>query len=94
MAVAQIDLQRAGFNAVTQNRHAPGFGYLYGEKSGPGFRWLRSREARLLLWKATGDRTHLDEAKRLLGEHLAMNPPEDRESMCENLRVNREILAA
>jgi hypothetical protein len=47
MAAAQIDLQRAGFSAVTQNRHVPWFGYLYGEKSGPGFRWLPIREARL-----------------------------------------------
>ena len=48
MAAAQIDLQRAGFSAVTQNRHVPWFGYLYEEKSGPGFRWLRIRKAGLL----------------------------------------------
>jgi len=46
------------------------------------------------LWLATGDRLHLAEAKRLLDEHLARNPPEYRDSMCRNVRVNREILAA
>ena len=52
------------------------------------------REAQLLLWKATGDRTHLLAAKGLLDEHLALNPPEYHDSMRTNLRVNREILAA
>ena len=48
MAAAQINFQRAGFRAVTQNRQVPCFGYLYGEKNGPGFRWIRTRKARLL----------------------------------------------
>jgi hypothetical protein len=55
-----------------------------------GFR----REARLLLWRCTADRAHLAEAKRLLDDVIAKNPPEHHESMCTNLRVNREILAA
>ena len=52
------------------------------------------REARHLLWKATGDRAHLEAAKRLLDEALAPVPAEYHESMCRNLRVNREILEA
>jgi tetratricopeptide (TPR) repeat protein len=52
------------------------------------------RGARLLLFRATGDRTHLERAKRLLDEFLAANPPEHHETMCRNVRVNREILAA
>jgi len=52
------------------------------------------RNASLLLWRATGDRTHLETAKRLLDEALAKVPEEDREPMCRNLRLNREIMAA
>ncbi len=52
------------------------------------------REARLLLWKATGDRTQLEKAKRLLDESLAKIPDEHHESMLTNLRVNRGIMAA
>ena len=37
---------------------------------------------------------HLEEAKRLLDEALAQVPERYHESMCRNLRVNREILAA
>ncbi len=51
-------------------------------------------EARLLLWKATGERFHLTEAKRLLDESLATVTDEDRERMCTNLRLHREIVAA
>ena len=51
-------------------------------------------EARLLLWKATGDRAHLEVAMRLLDDALWRVPDEHHESMCRNLRVNREILAA
>jgi tetratricopeptide (TPR) repeat protein len=50
--------------------------------------------ARLLLWKATGDRAHLVEAKRLLDEATAHVDEETRASMLANLRVNREIAAA
>ncbi len=52
------------------------------------------RQARFLLWRATGDRAHLEEAKRLLDESLANVPVEYHESMLTNLRVNREIMAA
>jgi len=52
------------------------------------------REARWLLFRATGDRAHLDEAKRLLDESMTHVDDDTRESMCTNLRVNREILAA
>jgi len=52
------------------------------------------REARLLLFRATGDRAHLEEARRLLDEALSKVPEHYHESMCQNLRVNREILAA
>ena len=47
-----------------------------------------------LLWRATGDRTHLVEAKRLLDELLAKNPAEHHATMLANVRVNREIVAA
>ena len=50
--------------------------------------------ARLLLWKATQDRAHLAEAKRLLDEALAKVPAEHHASMLANVRVNREIAAA
>ena len=52
------------------------------------------REARLLLYRATGDRAHLEAAKRLLDEALAPVPAEYHDSMCRNLRVNRKILEA
>ena len=51
-------------------------------------------DARRLLWKSTGDRTHLKEAKRLLDDALAHAPPDCRESMLANVRLNREIAAA
>jgi hypothetical protein len=51
-------------------------------------------EARRLLWRATGDRTHLVAAKRLLDEAVAKVDAETRASMLANLRVNREIAAA
>ena len=49
---------------------------------------------RWLLYQATGDRAHLEAAKRLLDEALARVPAEYHESMCRNRRVNREILEA
>ena len=52
------------------------------------------REARFLLWRATGDRAHLEDAKRLLDESLANVPEEYHEAMLTNLRLNREIMAA
>jgi len=52
------------------------------------------REARYLLWRATSDRAHLEEAKRLLDELVAHADADTRESMLTNLRVNRAIMAA
>ncbi len=52
------------------------------------------REARYLLWRATGDRAHLEEAKRLVDESLATVPSEYDEPILTNLRINREIMAA
>jgi tetratricopeptide (TPR) repeat protein/energy-coupling factor transporter ATP-binding protein EcfA2 len=52
------------------------------------------REAQMLLFRATGDRSHLREAKRLLDEALAGVPAEYHETMRANVRVNREIVAA
>ena len=52
------------------------------------------REARLLLWKATGDRAHLEASRRLLDEAVAEVDAETRELMLRNRRVNREIVAA
>ncbi len=52
------------------------------------------REARRILWKATGDRAHLEEAKRLLDEWVAHVDEKTRTSMLTNLRRNREIMAA
>lgn len=52
------------------------------------------REARLLLFRATGDRGHLEEARRLVDESVTQFDAETRESMLANLRVNREIMEA
>jgi serine/threonine protein kinase/tetratricopeptide (TPR) repeat protein len=53
-----------------------------------------SPRVRLLLWEATRDRAHLAHAKRLLDDLVAHAPPECRDSMLANVRVNREIVAA
>ena len=52
-----------------------------------------SPRPRWLLHQANGDRSHLEEAKRLLDESLSRVPAEYHESMLTNLRVNREIVA-
>jgi tetratricopeptide (TPR) repeat protein len=52
-----------------------------------------SARTRLLLWRATGERVHLVEAKRLLDDLLAKNP-DHREAMLANVRANREIADA
>ena len=52
------------------------------------------RRARLLLWLATRDPAHLDEAKRLLDEALALVPDEYHDAMLTDVRVNREIMEA
>ncbi len=49
---------------------------------------------RWLLFRATGDRAHLEEAKRLLDESVAHVDEETRQSMLTNLRLSREIMAA
>ncbi len=51
-------------------------------------------DAHLALFRATDERTHLVEAKRLLDEVVAAAPPKDRESMLTNVRLHREIAAA
>ena len=43
------------------------------------------------LWLASGEREHLAEAKRLLDYRVEHAPEECRESMLENVRLNREI---
>jgi tetratricopeptide (TPR) repeat protein len=50
--------------------------------------------SRWLLWKSSGERTHLAEAKRLLDDMLSPWSEEDRASALANLRLNREIAAA
>jgi len=52
------------------------------------------REALWLLWRATGDPSHLDEAGRLLDESLSRVPAEYRDAMRTRVRANREIDAA
>lgn len=52
------------------------------------------REARYLLWRATGDAAHLAEAKRLLDESVSWMSAEDRASALTNLRLNREVVEA
>src|SRR5262249_41647825 len=51
-------------------------------------------EARWLLWLATGDRAHIEEAWRRLGELVAQAPPGDRAAMLANVRLHREVAAA
>ncbi len=51
-------------------------------------------DARHALFRTTGQREHLDEAKRLLDELLALNPPECRDAMLANVRLHREIAEA
>jgi tetratricopeptide (TPR) repeat protein len=51
-------------------------------------------EARWLLFRATGDRAHVVEARRLLDESVAIVDEETRESMLTNRRLSREITAA
>jgi hypothetical protein len=51
-------------------------------------------DVHLALFRATGKRDHLVEAKRLLDDVLAANPEQDRAPMLANVRLNREIAAA
>ena len=52
------------------------------------------RELRFLLWRATGDVTHLEEAKRLLDDALAQIDEPARDGMRTKVKLNRDILAA
>ncbi len=52
------------------------------------------RAMRWLLWRATGDRVHLIEAKRLLDESLALVPESDREAMRGRPGSTRDLLDA
>ncbi len=52
------------------------------------------RDAYWLLFRATGDRAHLEDAKGLLDKSLAHVDDETRQSMLTNRCVNREIMAA
>ena len=51
-------------------------------------------ETRFVLWQATGDAVHLEEARRLLQAAQDLAPEEHRESMIENVPLNRDILRA
>jgi tetratricopeptide (TPR) repeat protein len=51
-------------------------------------------QARFLVWKATGDGAHLEQARRRLAYLVAHAPPAHRESMATNVRLHREIVAA
>jgi tetratricopeptide (TPR) repeat protein len=51
-------------------------------------------QARFLLWQATGDRAHVEEARRRLDDLVAHAPPALRDSMLANVRLHKEILAA
>jgi len=51
-------------------------------------------EARFALWRATGDGSHLAEAKRLLDEEIAHAPPEYRVAMVERVPLHRDIRRA
>ena len=51
-------------------------------------------EARFVLWKATEDVDHLQDAHRLLEELREHAPAESRDSMVTNIPLHREIMAA
>jgi hypothetical protein len=51
-------------------------------------------DVRLMLWRATADRAHLEEAKRRLDHLVAHSPAGCRESMIANVPRYREIVAA
>ena len=54
----------------------------------------KKKKRKYYLWKATGKREHLAEAKRLLDYRVEHAPEEYRESMLKNVRLNREIMEA
>jgi tetratricopeptide (TPR) repeat protein len=51
-------------------------------------------DARWSLWRASGNRAHLEAAKRLLDDAVAKTPEPHRASMVANQRTNRDIDAA
>jgi len=51
-------------------------------------------QARFLLWRATGDSTHLKEAHQLLRHLRDHAPQERRETMIANVPLHRDIMAA
>ncbi|MHC4954869.1 MAG: tetratricopeptide repeat protein [Planctomycetota bacterium] len=51
-------------------------------------------QRRYVLWRATGDRAHLEAAKVLLDAQVQHAPEEYRESMLQNVRLHREIMGA
>jgi serine/threonine protein kinase/tetratricopeptide (TPR) repeat protein len=60
----------------------------------PRLPMVEALEARWVLWRATGDRTHLVEAKRLLDHLVEHAPPECRGPMLANVRLHREVAEA
>jgi len=52
------------------------------------------REARLRLWEMTGDRTHLEDAYRLLCLALGTAPAEHHEAMFDKVALHRESMEA
>ena len=64
------------------------------EEHGGHVRHADRMDARFRLWELTGNRTHLDEAHRLL-EHLRDHAPEEaRVSMIENVPLHFAIMRA
>ena len=61
-----------------------------GERMGP----RAALEAKFLLWRATGDATHLVDAKHTLEGLVEDAPAELRESMLSNVCLHREIMEA
>ncbi len=51
-------------------------------------------EALHCLWQATEDRTHLEEAHRLLMDAREHAPAEYRDTMLQNVPLNRDIMKA
>jgi hypothetical protein len=50
--------------------------------------------ARLTLWRATGDRSHLSEAKQLADGIVAKNPPEVHADLLANVPAIRDVATA
>jgi tetratricopeptide (TPR) repeat protein len=79
---ATLDASEADAALAAFEEHATGMG--------PGLKM----EIRFLLWEATGDRVHLDEAGALLDELRSRAPDEYRGSMVERVPLNRAISEA